>query len=44
MAVVPYISLLIEELPLSAFTGQHIYKIEWQPGPDGYLYWYGDFN
>ncbi len=26
-------------LPLSSFSRQHIYKIEWQPGQQGYLYW-----
>lgn len=26
----------------SHFNSQHVYKIEWQPGLNGYLYWYLD--
>ena len=24
------------------FSSQHVYKLEWQPGAEGYLYWYLD--
>jgi hypothetical protein len=33
-----FVHLDIED---SHFERHHNYKLEWQPGKDGYLYWYG---
>ncbi len=30
------------ELEDTRFQSHHLYRIEWQPGPDGYLDWYLD--
>ena len=30
------------ELEDTHFESQHVYRVEWQPGENGYLYWYLD--